>query len=80
MYYKGRNLFKALIFCVFIIILDASLSFERAMLEQSQSRDIMSRNLDDPPCLTLRVHNIGNIGLTVTNNGQIFLTFRPTIL
>ena len=71
MYYKGRNLFKALIFCVFIIILDASLSFERAMLEQSQSRDIMSRNLDDPPCLTLRVHNIGNIGLTVTNNGQI---------
>ncbi len=78
MCYKGKNISKTLLFCILIIILDVSLSSGKVILDQSQNRDIMSKNLDNPPCLTLRVHNVGDIGFTVSNNGQFgtgFLDF-----
>jgi hypothetical protein len=67
---KHKNLIMVLTLGALAIMLGTSAAFGRAMFDQSRSRDAVSRDFDDPPCLTLGVHNVGNIGFTLANNGQ----------
>ena len=68
--FKKNCTLTVLALCLGIIMLCTAPSHGRALFEQSRTQDDVSKNLDDPPCVTLRVHNVGNIGLSVANNGQ----------